>query len=116
MKYRAKISFEKHIEAESETEAKEITMECVNNEPGRIEWEVERIGGKKCAVYGCKEELDKVEKSNMYTHVERCDKDKAEFFGAYEVQDDGTEEWIADFRTYDDAVLFALEKEKEEIK
>ena len=110
--YRVRISFEKHIEAESETEAKEITLDCMVNKPNNIEWEVERIGRKKCVVYGYKEELDKVEEGKMYIHVERCDNDKAEFFGVYEAQDDGTESWIADFRSYNDAVLFALEKEK----
>jgi len=116
MKYRAKISFEKCVEAESEQDAKEILLDCMDNEPSRIEWEVEQIGRKKCVVYGCKEELDKVEEGRYYTHVERCDNYKAEFFGVYEVQDDGTEEWLGDFRTHGDASLFALEKEKEEIK
>jgi hypothetical protein len=71
-----------------------------------------KIGGKKCSVYGCKEVFDKSYKGKMYTHVERCGNDEAEFFGVYEVQDDGTEEWLGDFSTWEDASLFEKEKEK----
>ena len=116
--YRVRISFEKHIEAESEQEAKEITLECMDNEPNHIEWEVEELrkGRKQCVVHACKETLDKVDEGRMYTHVERCEEAEADFFGVYEVMPDGTEKWLGDFRTHDDASMFALEKEKEEIK
>ena len=53
------------------------------------------------------------------TVIENVPDDKAEFFGVYEAQEeDGaiTESWLADFREWDDAQMFALEKEKEEIK
>ena len=67
-------------------------------------------------VHGCKEILDKIENGRMYTHVQKCADSDAEFWGVYQVMGDGTEEWIADFREWDDANLFALEKEKEETK
>jgi hypothetical protein len=38
--------------------------------------------------------------------------DEAHFFGVYEIQDDDTESWIADFKDRMDAELFVLEKEK----
>ena len=71
---------------------------------------------KEYRVYGCTEALDKVERGKVYVHVERCEKSEALFFGVYKIQEDGTEEWIADFLSQDDAELFALEKEKAEIK
>jgi hypothetical protein len=40
----------------------------------------------------------------------------ADYWRVYEVQPDGTEAWIADFCSYEDASMFALEKEKEELK
>jgi hypothetical protein len=46
------------------------------------------------------------------TTIENVMFDNAEFFGVYEVIDNGEESWIADFYKYDDAVMFALEKEK----
>jgi hypothetical protein len=62
--------------------------------------------------------LDKIEgvgkNKRIYTHIERVNDAEAEFWGVYEVQEDGTEEWIADFLDWDDAQLFALEKNKEE--
>jgi len=70
---------------------------------------------KEYKVHGCKEELDKVEHGKMYSHVERVDDFLAEFWGCYEVQEDGTEKWIADFLEHDDAEMFALEKSKAEI-
>jgi hypothetical protein len=50
------------------------------------------------------------------TIIETVPESEAEFFGVYEVQPDGTDEWVADFLNWDDAQLFALEKEKEEVK
>ena len=40
--------------------------------------------------------------------------ERAEFWGVYEVQEDGTEEWIADFLEHNDAQMFAVEKSKGE--
>jgi len=50
------------------------------------------------------------------TLVETVPNHLAEFFGVYEVQQDGTanvEHWLADFMYFDDAQMFALEKEKD---
>ena len=52
----------------------------------------------------------------MYTHIERIEDSVAEFYGVYKVQNDWTEEWIADFREWNDAQMIALEKEKEEVR
>ena len=60
----------------------------------------------KYRVHGCIDHGD---------HIEGLvENDRAEFWGVYMVQEDDTEEWIADFLYYDDAQMFALEKEKEE--
>ena len=59
----------------------------------------------KYRVHGCIDHGD---------HIEGLvDDDRAEFWGVYKVQEDDTEEWIADFLYHDDAQMFALEKEKE---
>ena len=76
---------------------------------------------KKYKVYGCIEKVDKIEDGShgerrMYTHIERVSEKKAEFWGVYEVQENGLEDWLADFRNPDDAQMFVLEKEKEEAK
>jgi hypothetical protein len=72
---------------------------------------------KKYKVCGCIENLDKIEGGKIYTHVERVDYDvDPEFWSVYEVQENGLEDWLADFRDPDDAQMFALEKEKEETK
>jgi hypothetical protein len=55
-------------------------------------------------------------KITIETVVKNVQPDEAEFFGVYEVLPDGTDEWIADFRNWADAQMFALEKEKEEVK
>jgi hypothetical protein len=55
-------------------------------------------------------------KITIETVVENVQPDEAEFFGVYEVLSDGTDEWVAEFRNWDDAQMFALEKEKEEVK
>ena len=68
---------------------------------------------KRYNAYGCKAELDQ---KTTYMLVTKTNVQDADFFGVYEVQEDGTENWIADFLTWDDAQMFALEKEKEEIK
>ena len=49
--------------------------------------------------------------------IENVPDDEADFFGVYEVQEqDGAriERWIADFQEWDDAQMFALEKDKAE--
>ena len=112
--YQVRISFEKRIEAENEQAAKEALLDCMDNEPNHIEWEVELSSNYR--VHAVRETLDKALDGGIMRYVERCDNSIADFFGVYEAQTGGTESWIADFRTYDDAVLFALEKEKEEIK
>jgi len=71
---------------------------------------------KEHRVHGCKDVLDKFEEGKMWTHVERVADSEAEFWSVYEVRENGTEEWVADFLNFDDATMFALEKEKEEIK
>jgi hypothetical protein len=71
---------------------------------------------KEYRVHGCKEELYNFENGKLYTRIERVDNSSAEFWGVYEVQDDGTEDWIADFREYREAAMFALENGKEEVK
>ena len=116
--YRASISFEKYIEAESEADAKETLLEIMDNEPNHIQWQIEEqcTVRKQYKVHGCKEIIDKVEYHRVYTHVEKCAKSDAEFFGVYETQSDGTEQWVADFCAYDDASMYALEKSKEEIE
>jgi hypothetical protein len=59
----------------------------------------------KYRVHGCIDHGD---------HIEGLvENDRAEFWGVYKVQEDDTEEWIADFLYYDDAQMFALEKGKE---
>jgi hypothetical protein len=65
-----------------------------------------------CKVRGYKEEIDKIENRKIWTHIESCEDKEADFWGVYAVQDDGTEEWLADFRTREDAELFADEKEE----
>jgi len=67
---------------------------------------------KNYSVHGCKETLDKIEDGKIWTHVERVDNSEAEFWAVYEVKRNGMEDWIADFRDFDDAEMFALEKEK----
>jgi len=67
---------------------------------------------KQYKVCGCKEEFGKVE---ILGDSEE-EHDEAEYWGVYEIQGDGTEEWLADFYEYSDAQMFALEKEKEETK
>jgi hypothetical protein len=56
-------------------------------------------------------ELDENGKPRGFISIVDYD-DEARFFGVYEVQDDGTESWIADFKDRMDAELFTLEKEK----
>jgi hypothetical protein len=55
-------------------------------------------------------------KITIETVIENVPNDEADFFGVYEVQLDRTDEWVADFRDWDDAQMFALEKDKEEVK
>jgi len=63
---------------------------------------------KEYRVHGCVDHVD---------HIEGLVEDeRAKFWGCYEVQEDGTEEWIAYFLERDDAEMFALEKGKEEVK
>jgi len=65
---------------------------------------------KRCIyrVHGCIDHGD---------HIEGLvENERAKFWGVYKVLDDDTEEWIADFINYDDAQMFALEKEKSEEK
>jgi hypothetical protein len=56
-------------------------------------------------------ELDKSSKPCGFISIVDYD-DEAYFFGVYEVQEDGTENWIADFKDRIDAEMFVLEKEK----
>jgi hypothetical protein len=72
---------------------------------------------KKYRIRGCVEATDYKKQRNkitIETVIETVPNDEAGFFGVYEVQPDGTDEWLADFRNWDDAQMFALEKEKEE--
>jgi hypothetical protein len=55
--------------------------------------------------------LDKNGKPSGFISIVDYD-EEAHFFGVYEVQDDGAESWIADFKDRIDAEMFALEKEK----
>ena len=60
----------------------------------------------KYRVHGCIDHGD---------HIEGLvENDRAEFWGVYKVLADDTDEWIADFLYYDDAQMFALEKEKKD--
>jgi len=95
--------WEGHVTNSERIESEDMVFPC------------EQTTRKEYRVHGCKEEYDKVEHGRMYTHIERVDNSIAEFWGVYEVQDDGTEEWIADFRDQANAEMFALEKEKEEL-
>ena len=55
---------------------------------------------------------------SIETIIDTVPNDEADFFGVYEVQeDDGAliEHWLADFLRHDDAQMFALAKEKEEL-
>ena len=83
---------------------------CRNFEIGlaNLKNEVRYTGLKvKYRIHGCIDHGD---------HIEGLvENDKAEFFGVYKVQADDTEEWIAGFKRYDEAQMFALEKEKEHL-
>jgi hypothetical protein len=65
---------------------------------------------KEYRVRGCIEEVE-----DGRAFVSNVEKDKASFFGVYEVLMDGTEKWVADFDDQADAEMFAIEKEKEEV-
>ena len=84
---------------------------CRNFEIGlsNLKNEVRYAGLKaKYRVHGCIDHGD---------HIEGLvENDRAEFFGVYKVQADDTEEWVADFKSHDEAEMFALEKEKAEEK
>ena len=68
----------------------------------------------KYDVRGCKDTLfHKMEIRGVIVAVINTGFDEAEYFGVYEVHEDGTEHWIADFLRYDDAQMFALAKGKE---
>ena len=55
-------------------------------------------------IRGCVEYYD-VDDDSM--QVKSVSYDEANFFGVYEVQKDGTDKWVADFDSADDAHLFA---------
>jgi hypothetical protein len=54
-------------------------------------------------IHGCVERItgDRID-------VKTVPGQEAEFFGVYETLRDGTEKWIADFDSYDDAAAFLL--------
>ena len=54
---------------------------------------------QKWSVYGCVDVGDGI--------VERAEDDKAEFFGVYLRNEDGTEDWVADFPRRKEADNFA---------
>lgn len=74
-------------------------------------------GNFEYVVRGCKDTLfHKMEVRGVIVATLNVPNDEAEFFGVYEIRRDRTEIWIADFLRYDDAVMFALEKGREEEK
>jgi hypothetical protein len=117
------------VSAETAKEALEIARK-VDDEG---EWDGclsnrERIGSKdtvypiklQCKeyrVHGSIQRYCEVEEKIIIVPVEYYSNEKIdpEFFGVYEVQEDGTEKWIAAFREQDEAEMF-LEKLKGEIK
>ena len=50
---------------------------------------------------------------NCYYRQDNSFEKEVNYFGVYEIHEDGTEHWIGDFPRYGDAQMFALEKEKE---
>jgi len=68
---------------------------------------------KNYRVQGCKDILDKFEEGRMWTHIEKVDNSEAEYWEVYEVRENASEVWVASFVKFDEAELFALEKEKE---
>jgi hypothetical protein len=74
---------------------------------------------KDYMVRGCVEATNyemRKSKITIETVIENVLDDEADFFGVYKIKLDGADEWIADFKSWDDAQMFALEKEKEEGK
>jgi hypothetical protein len=51
--------------------------------------------------------------ANYSIHFEEVDDGKAKLFGVYQVNNDGTADWIADFYRREDAELFARVKAKQ---
>lgn len=92
------------VESNSENIAEyEIAMK-------RIAGEIQNLMRKSYVVHGC------IQHGN---NVESVEDSHADYFGVYEVQPDGTEQNIADFygkTAWDDAQMFALEKNREESK
>jgi len=71
---------------------------------------------KEYRVHGCKADVGFFKEGKAYSKIERANDSSSMFWGVYEVQEDSTEKWIADFLKRDDAEMFTLEKEKEEVK
>jgi len=69
----------------------------------------------KCNIRGCRETA-KLDRHRTVISVETVEYENAQYFGVYEPAGDGAEIWLADFHYFDDAQMFALEKEKEETK
>jgi len=73
---------------------------------------------KEYRVHGCIQRYDESECEIIVAPVEYYpdEKTEPEFFGVFEVQNDGTEKRIASFLERDDAEMFAIEKAKEEVE
>jgi len=72
---------------------------------------------KRYVARGCKDTLfHKMEVPGVIITAIKTSIENAQYFSVYGIHDDGTEEWIADFREWSDAQMFTMEKEKEEIK
>jgi hypothetical protein len=69
----------------------------------------------KCNIRGCRETVKQGWHRTVIS-VETVEYENAQYFGVYEALEDGAEIWLADFHYFDDAQMFALEKEKEETK
>jgi len=69
---------------------------------------------KNYCVRGCKDVFDKIEDGKIWSHIAIVDNSEAEFWRVCEMKKGVTENWVADFRDFNDAEMFALEKEKEE--
>jgi hypothetical protein len=73
---------------------------------------------KRYRVHGCFQRYDEQEGEIVTAPCDYFPHEKIEpeFWGVFEVKEDGVEAWIADFRDRDDAEMFALDKGQEEVK
>ena len=69
----------------------------------------------KCNIRGCRETA-KLDRHRFVISIETVEYEEAQYFGAYEEVVGGGEIWLADFHYFDDAQMFAIEKEKGETK